>query len=271
MRTIGLLVAVVVFAAACAKKPAPYAISRVEPALVWGQLNELSFPDQLQSRFQIKVRSKPMGLGGTTGGGLQVARPGRARLEIFGPLGGSLVSVASDGEALGVWLARDHRHLRASDAESMIRDATGGAVGMDEVLGLLVGQVPLPDEVPSFSHLDSGLVRASYVGPRGLILDLDVDPQAGTPMRLTAKEREDQVTFEVAYEGWSAFGAGQLPQKVDLTFPAVELFVSFRYASWKVPDTLLSMDTDPPTGVVSEPLLELLRAGFDALNGGEAP
>jgi hypothetical protein len=245
----------------CAPKkvpPAPVA----EPAeAVLAKAQARRVPSPVQARFQIKVRSKPLGIGGTTSGGLQVLRPGRARVEIFGPLGGSLVSLVSDGAGFAAWLPKDQRHLFAPDAEALVRDATRGAVGIDGLLGLLVGDVPFSaaelrglgvDEAP-------GRVRARFQGPDGVDVELDLDPVLLTPVRLVARDRAGVTLLQVDYEGWLPLDDHLLPAKVDLNVPSVELHVSLRYSTWKTPDALLSYATEPPPGVASEDLLDALR------------
>lgn len=227
-------------------------------------------PSPVMARFSIKVRSKPLGLGGTTGGGLQVIRPGRGRIEIYGPLGGSLVSLISDGEAFSVFLPRDQRHLFAPDAEALVREATRGAVGLDDVLGLLVGDVPFGSaDLRDVSILqDQTAVRATFVGPNDVAVALDLDPLTLTPSRLVARDAAGAELLGVVYEGWLPLQEHLLPARVELTVPAVDLYIQLRYSTWKPAEDLLDLSTAPPQGVVSEPLVEVIRRSVQALNEG---
>lgn len=267
-----LLAGLLLFPGACSKKkPVP---TITEPAVtILDQVRARSAPQTAQARFQIKVRSKLLGVGGTTGGGLQVVRPGKARLEVFGPFGGNLVSLIADGERFAAILPRENRHLLALDAEELVRDATRGAVGLDEVIGLLVGQVPFgAAELQELSVLrEVGRIQASYEGPQRVSVVLDLDPEQFTPIRLVATDRDGEDLLRVRYDGWLELGEHLLPHKVELEVPSLDLFVGLRYASWQEPEALLSMDPLPAPGVLAEPLAEVLRQTVRALDqNGEA-
>ncbi|TVQ92511.1 MAG: DUF4292 domain-containing protein [Deltaproteobacteria bacterium] len=266
-------IALVVLAlgAGCNPKKKPVA-EITQPAItILERVQARPSPSPLQARFQIKVRSKPLGLGGTTGGGIQVVRPGRARLEVFGPFGGSLASLTADGERFAAYMSREQRHLLAPDAEALIREATRGAIGLDGAIGLLVGDVPFEaGELQETAVLqDEGRVRASYLGPDQVRVDLALDPEQLTPVGFEARDRDGEPLILVTYEGWHAFGETLLPQRVEVTVPAVSLFVSLRYHTWQQPDQLMTYDTRAPAGLQSEPLVEILRLSLAALRAEE--
>lgn len=260
-RVVYVMLALAPLTVGCGPKKGLPAVASEPAEAVLAKSQAREIPSPVQARFQIKVRSKPLGIGGTTSGGLQVVRPGSARVEIFGPLGGSLVSLVSDGTAFAAWLPREQRHLFAPDADALVRDATRGAVGLDELLGLLVGDVPFDAaELRGLGVSETpGRVRASFEGLDGVAVELDLDPVLLTPARLVARDREGVELLRVDYEGWLPLDTYLVPAKVDLTVPAVELYVSLRYSSWQRPDSLMSYATEPPPGVASEDLLDALR------------
>ncbi len=272
-RALAVIVALVPLAVACGPKKRPPE-QVFEPAVaVLERAQAREVPSPVQARFQIKLRSKPLGVGGTTGGGLQVDRPGRARIEIFGPLGGSIVSLMADGTAFAAWFPKDRRHLLAPDAEALVRDATKGAIGLDELIGLLVGDVPF--DAASLRGLgvveQEGRVRATFEGPGGVGVTLDLDPATLTPARLVATGADGAELLRVDYEGWLPFVDHLLPAKVDLTVPSYDLTLSLRYQGWTRPEAMLPMDTAPPEGVISESLVEVIRASAQAMDAPPSP
>ena len=77
---------------ACRKKPELQILGEDARDFVQ-DVRERPVPDALKARFQIRLKSKPLDLSGTTGGGLQIARPGRGRIVIYGPIGGTLATL----------------------------------------------------------------------------------------------------------------------------------------------------------------------------------
>lgn len=277
MRTMSAAVLLIgLLAGGCSAKKKP-ATPITQPAItVLDKAQERLSPSPLQARFQIKLRSKPLGIGGTTGGGLQIVRPGQARMEIFGPFGGSLASLISDGSRFSLYMPRDQRHMLAPDAEALVRKATRGAFGLDGVVGLLVGDLPFQaGELTETSvNQAEGLVQAQYEGPDQVKVDLDLDPEQFTPTGLRAYDQQGDLLLGVVYENWQPHAQTLLPQRVELTIPSVELFISLKYQGWQEPEELMDYDTSAPAGLVSEPLMEILRLSLAALredNGAASP
>lgn len=257
----------VVSVASCRKKPPEIP---EETAQLIEAVRDRPVPDELQARFQIKLRSKPLGLSGTTGGGLQVARPGRGRIEIFGPIGGSLATLLADGDALAALIPKDQRHLHAPDAESVIREATGGAAGVDDLLALLVGDMPFDDAEVTSTEVVDDFVRATFTGPEGVVVEADLDPASVTPIRLVARDAKNSLLLEARYEGWEPLDGQLLPERVEVDVPAVDLSIVVRYQGWRRPEKLMSFDTSAPEGFTTLPLIDVVRGGMAALQAAQS-
>ena len=233
----------VVSIASCRKKPPEIP---AETAQLIEAVRARPVPDQLQARFQIKLRSKPLGLSGTTGGGLQVNRPSRGRIEIFGPIGGSLATLLADGDALAALIPF-------------------ARVLAEKVGALLVGDMPFDAAEVTETRVVDNLVRATFVGPDGVSVEADLDPKNVTPARLVARDAKGSLLLEARYEGWEPLDGQLLPQKVEVDVPTVDLSIVVRYQGWRRPDQLMSYDTSAPDGFTTLPLLDVVRAGMAAL------
>lgn len=220
-------------------------------------------PERATVRVVVKVDSKPLGVAGSTGGGLVVDRPGRLFLEVFGPLGSSLVKVASDGAQLAVTLPKEERVLLAPSAEEALREVSGGAIGLDDLAGLLVGDLPFDAaELTATSVIDeTQLHRLDLLAPGGVRVLADLDPDTGTPRHVVAFDAEGATMVEASYGPFEADEQGVLwPTEVEVVLPIVELVASLRYKTWKPVDEAPPVfDLSPPEGFVTGDLEEALR------------
>lgn len=219
-------------------------------------------PARASVRVTVKVKSDPLGVAGSTGGGLVVDRPGRLFLEVFGPLGSSLVKVASDGEGLSVLLPKDKRQLSARSAESALRELSGDAIGLDDLAGLLVGDLPFDAaELKATRVLDDGTHQADLEAPGGVLVVADLDPAQGTPTHLLAKDQDGMTMVEAWYGPFEPDEEGLLwPSEVEVQLPAVELLASLKYKTWRsVEQAPPVFSTAAPEGFETEDLEDALR------------
>jgi hypothetical protein len=252
MRTVAwlMLVALVACPGRHTAEPAPGS-----PESVLAAARARVVPDPLKSRFAIKLRSKPLDLAASTNGGLIVDRPGQGRVDLFGPLGGPIVTVASDGAGLSVVLTNAKRQLLATDAEVVIREATGGVASLDDAFAVLSGDLPFDAaevrEVELLAVDDPvhpGLVRVSLDGPKQTRVEVWLDPVDATLRELVALDKKGTPVMSAKYDPYELVGTDLLPTRVELYVPALDLLVETRYRNWSVmetpPETLMPVIPD---------------------------
>jgi len=194
-------------------------------------------PDILQARFHIKLRSTVLDLAGSTGGGLVVERPGRGYLAIMGPLGSPLLTAASDGEAMGVMIAKDKRYLVAADAEQVLSKTTSEAAGMDDVLAILVGDLPFDKASVALSEpVEPGARKVVFNGPSGTKVEAVIDGATATPRELSAFDEKGSLVLRAEYGEFEDVGGSLMPKLVDLTVPELEMTIGLRYKGWSTPE-----------------------------------
>lgn len=260
-----VLVGGLLLAGSC-KKKGPEAIPDVDGSALVESARARPVPDRLQARFQIRLKSKPLDLSGTTGGGLQVDRPGRGRIVIFGPIGGTLATLQSDGEGMAATVTKDRTHLLARDGEALLREATGGAAGVDDLLALLIGDMPFDDATVRSATPIEGAVRATLEGPDGIIVEADLDPDGSLPIQLVARDKQKSLLLEARYEGWTSLDGQQLPERVEVLVPAVDLSVNVRYQGWSRIEGEPSFDLATPDGYREASLEQAVRDGVKGLS-----
>jgi len=220
----------------------------------------------VQARFNINVKSKPLGLAFTTGGGLFIDRPGHLYLAVLGPFGGPQLSVASDGAQVGVLVAREKLYMTASDMPALISQTSQGVLEMDDLLALLIGTFPFSeDEIHKTKSetTDSGeeMVRVDLQGPQRTEARMHLDGREATPRSLTVSGDGKTPLLEASWEPYHITEAGRLvPSRLIVEIPQHDLTIDLRFKSWKplekVPDVFT---VSAPEGYTSISLLEQLE------------
>jgi hypothetical protein len=243
----------------CGPKPPP-AAPETDVSATLAMARARPAPERAQARFTIKLRSKPLELAGTTGGGLVVDRPGRLHIEIFGPLGSSLLKVTSDGEALGVLLPKEERQLLAPSADEALREMSGGTLSLDDLAGVLLGDLPFDvAEVKGSRVLEDGTHQLDLEA-QGVSVQADLDPTTGTPRHLLATDGDGVMMVEATYGVFTEIDGLLWPSEVEIFLPAVDLTTSLRFKGWKAIDEVPPVfDLTPPEGFVTEDLQEALK------------
>ena len=140
-------------------------------------------------------------------GVLAVAPPDRLRLDVFGPIGGPVLVVVSDGTALRSWQAEGNRWTVIPDADHEIAalmagthgaeggppsatpppsgvdapSSVGSADGLDTLVRVLLGYAP---QVAPTSGSPNGAV--AWAGPRGSEVRARLDPGTARLAHVTA-------------------------------------------------------------------------------------
>ena len=230
--------------------------------------------DPVKARFTVKLRSKQLDIAGTTGGGIIADRPGSSRIELFGPMGGSLLAVVSDGRSISVTLPGARRQLVSDDAENVLREATGGVAGMDDVVAMLVGDLPF-DNAPVRSQRvmpdDPMRTEAVLDGPRGTAIEVQMERQYATPRQLIARNALGEPLIVARFDAFKEVrrdGASYwMPTEVDLWIPAVDLTVETRFKGWEpLAEAPAVFSVQPVPGMVVSPLEEAVREAVVDMN-----
>ena len=235
-----------------------------KPESILAMARARPIPNPVRARLGLKIRSKMLGVAASTGGGIVAHRPGRGRIDVFGPLGNPLVTVKSDATGLALHLVRDRRHLVASDAESVMLATTGGVIGVDELFAVLVGDLPFDSQRARGLRASDEGVSVHFKMPGKNIVYAVLNPANGTPRSLRAMNSKDELILSAVYGDFEAVGGQLMPKHVALELPALDLSIDVKYRSWKIleePPQVFGLE--PPEGTVSEPLEDLVRKMID--------
>ncbi len=245
--------------AGCARDPG--AVAAPEPSVALERARLRPTPDPVRARVRVQVDAPGMDLAGSTGGVLIVDRPGRGHLAVLGPLGSPLATVTSDGTALAVALPRERRLLSSRAASEVVEQATGGALHLDDLVGLTLGDVPLDGaRVRSRRPRPDGSVEVVLAAPGGTRVHVVLDPDTGTPRALDGRDRVGRTLFSATFDPFEARDDGTfVPTRVRWSVPALAITADLRFKSWEILDEVPPVfDTTTPAGWTESPLAAVL-------------
>lgn len=243
---------------ACNRTPPAVAVPSADAALL-ALANDRPVPAQLRGRFGFKLRSNMMD--GSTVGALVVDRP-RGHLAVLAPIGGPLLTLHTDGTALSVVDRPNRLHRFTPDAERMLRDATEGLAGVDQVLGLLVGDLELEGmPILERSRTEAGDLALVLQGPRDTRVSLTLDDPLGTPVRVAISDTEGTEVLTADYGAFQPIDDDAevptyLPSEVTVGMARFDLTLNVKFKRWAVLDGDLPdvFGLDAPNGFTTTPL-----------------
>jgi len=210
-----------------------------------------------QARGRVTLLSPERNYAGTSGLFKGLA-PTTLRVDLYDPLGRSLLNFLSDGHEVEVFFPREARLCRGQATPANLAALIPPAVTLHQALRLLVAAVPLSPEAPD--RLDFETAQGQYLlewrNPNGTTRErLWLEGQGLNPVKDDWLGEDGLLKFSVE---WGDFGrlAPDLPGKIILrTFtPAAELRLT--YSELKVNPALTAADLalEPPPGVTVVPL-----------------
>lgn len=247
---VGLMLAVV----GC-KKPLPTGPTLEEDALV-KLMRARDVPNISSARLSVKMHSKPLGIAAPPlAGGLVIERPNRAYIVVKDPIGSPVLTITTDGDSAAMMNSRDKEWIVAEDAAMSLGSATEGQISMDDVVSLLLGLVPVgQDMVKDRRESDEG-VHLDIEGPGGTSLDVLMDAVNATPRSVTVDDKDGRRLVNATYDPFSMVGESWMPTHLLLEVPSVELKVNVRYKTWKPLETAPDVfKLDPPKGFTVIPM-----------------
>lgn len=237
-------------------------------------------PSTLQGKFAFTIRSESNDIAATTGGVVVLDRrtaPPRGHLAVLGPLGGPLATLQTSGGGAAVAIAKERRHLIASHAEDTLRQTTAGALGINDLLGLFIGDLPLDDAPVLESHVREGVYEALLDGPEETTLLVEIDTASAAPRRLIARDADGKVMLDTSYgpfepkelpsasvpnaqPGSPGMALVLLPTDLHVSLPGVDLDLDVHMKSFTSPDPVPELfGLDAPEGFSTGALEDALR------------
>lgn len=239
---LGRIVVGALLLAGCGRKPpvaAPAVASLSEDALL-RQVAARATLDPAKARFSVKMASRPLKIAAPPlAGGLIVDRPGRAWITVLNPVGSPVITLASDGGRVAMVNAHDKQFIAADDAGTALIGASGGEVDLDQVVGLMLGLVPIDPQKVERREVVEGGVRFTASGPGGTTIHAVVEEAFATPVYVEVVGTDGVPVVTATYEPFTvAADDARVPSRIVVLVPSVELTVDVRFKSWESPTEL---------------------------------
>ncbi len=232
------------FTLGCLKPKGPIVPAVVgDPDIVVALARGKNTADILQGRFSVKIDMA--GRSFTVPAAVLMDHPDRFRFELYTPLGTPLATMTSDGHNLNVWSQRERTFYRGDAARSVLRGIAGGEVGINDVLSIFTGSLPMADaEILHVGRtvFDEGGVVIVMLGPDDIRVRATIDPRLGVVRRLRVDPPAENVGYEepdtpplldVVYEGIVREGRSVLPQAITMTLPRLNWSIRLTSKRWR--------------------------------------
>ena len=251
------------------KKSEVVALSDDPSVLVEAAWNK-TLPPDLAGQFSIDINAPRMGIKASASGGLLVSHPDQFRVELHAPIVGPRFYGVSDGEALNLYLAPTKTWYGGADAAAVLDEATGGAVGLADIVAVFVGRMPFRDaELTYMKHGKNNQSTYEFSGPEGSRAVVQLDERHLTTHRIRAFDPQDDLVLEARYKSYRKRERTLLPHVVEVRVPRLAFEVKLEFRDWDVLKKPGNFELKPPPGSKKRDLVEAMKAwGFEAPEAG---
>lgn len=262
---------------ACGKRGS-YRLVVEDPAAVVAGVRARKMPENLQASFRIELTG-PEG-GGSTVGGMVVARPDRIRMDIQTPFRTPLFIMATDGKALHVWDQQRSTFLRGDDAIGVLGEMTGGAVVVADLATMLIGGLPLPGATVGGVGVVGERVEVRLNAPGGLVVQAGLEPRRLLVEDLRIGRGDaacvgcslEPVFARVNIEEHVLVNGDWLPQELRIELPGAGWTIELSVKAWEqlsqVPDVFTLA---PPPGATEADLIQRVKQAVEKRAAYPAP
>lgn len=232
-----------------------------DPAALAAAARARALPPVLKVGFTLKVDAPRLGVSGTAKGGLIAAQPSQLRLDLLTPFGTALGTAASDGRALAFFVATKGTLYEAADAESLLRELTGGAAGFADLCTLLLGGLPFAGAEVVDLRQEGGETTWTFAGPEGSRAALTLDERRQVATAARAWDPQGREVLRVDYTDYNRTDQAWLPDEVELALPLQEIDLKLGFGRWEaLPEAPPVFTLSAPPGVARVDLAEWLKA-----------
>lgn len=241
-----------------------------DPAALAAAARARVLPPVLKVGFSLGVDAPRLGVSGTAKGGLIAARPDRLRLDLLTPFGTSLGTAASDGQTLAVYLSTKNTLYEAANAETLLRELTGGAAGFADLCTLLVGGLPFEGAEVLDLYQDRGQTTWTFAGPEGSRASLTLDDRRQVTTAVRAWDSAGREVLTADYTDYNKLDGTWLPDEVELTLPLQDIRLDLGFGRWEaLPEAPPVFTLPAPRGAERVDLSAWLKEMRAGSGGGE--
>ncbi len=216
----------------------------------------------IKGRMYLTIKAPRWDVGGTTSTTMIVHRPDDLFLQVRGPVNNVMVQGTANRQELVVVIPPANKAFTASNPDAAMKALTGGALGVDGLLSLLMARLPRQD-LEVIETRDEGDDRVVILeAPGGYRVQATVNARRGRLRSLLLHSPDGQELMSARYEGWFRDARSFYPELVTIDIPGLELGLKADFQAWEVMGEVPSIFTTAvPAGAEVVDLEEALEQG----------
>ncbi len=224
----------------------------------------------IKGRMYLTVRAPRWGVSGTTSTTMVVHRPDDFYLQVRGPVNNVMVQGTLNREEAVVVIPPMNKVFVGESPDAAMRALTGGAMGVDGLLALLLARLPDEDLEVKNTQLAGKIAEISLETAGGYQLKATVQRIRSLLSDLQLYDTDGEHLMSVSYDGRFRDARNYLPRLLTMAIPGLELSVKADFQAWEVMGDIPDIFTTPkPANAELLDLEEALRSGVTAAQAPE--
>jgi len=188
----------------------------------------------IKGRMYLNIKAPRWDISGTTSTTMVVHRPSDLYLQVRGPVNNVMLQGTANRQELVLVIPPMNKAFTATSPDAAMRALTGGALGIDGVLSMLVARLPDIDlellEVREEKKTRELLLKA----PGDFQVQASVDNKRGRLRGLVVSDPEGTVLVEMTYEGSFRDARAYYPEVFTMNVPALDLTLKADFQAWDI-------------------------------------
>lgn len=226
----------------------------------------------IKGRMYLTIKAPRWDVSGTTSTTMVAHRPDDFFLQVRGPVNNVMVQGTANADELVVVIPPMNKVLVGATPDAAMKALTGGALGVDGLLSLLMARLPTEglEVLETIPGDKSTLVRLGASG--GYQALATIERKRGRLERIELRDADDKLLMWVSYNGWWRDARAFYPEILELEVPALELYVKADFQAWEVMGGVPDIFTTPkPAGGEVVDIEQALRQGIGGQQAAAEP
>jgi hypothetical protein len=216
----------------------------------------------IKGRMYLNIKAPRWDVSGTTSTTVVIHRPDDLYLQVRGPVNNVMVQGTANKQELVVVIPPMNKAFTATSPDDAMQALTGGALGVDGVLALLMARLPDVELTTLETTEDPKSRTFVFEAPGGYLVRATIERKRGRLTGLVLSDAEDQVLMDVGYNGWFRDARAHYPEVLTMLVPKLDLGVKADFQAWEVMGEVPPIFTTPvPEGAEVVDLEAALEGG----------
>jgi hypothetical protein len=216
----------------------------------------------IKGRMYLTVKAPRWDVSGKTSTTMVIHRPADLYLQVRGPVNNVMLQGTANERELVLVIPPMNKAFTAASPDAAMQALTGGALGIDGVLAMLMARLP-NIELETDQILEEPRERTFMLtAPGDYKIQATIDRKRHRLRGLTIRDREQETLVEVQYEGSFRDARAYYPELMTMNVPALDLELKADFQAWEVMGEVPSIFTTPvPDGAEVTELEQMLEEG----------